>query len=102
MAKRKVARSGKPGNLTVEQIDGSILVIRGHKILMDEQLAGFYGVETKRIVEAVKRNLGRFPGDFMFRLNREEWVALRSQFASPNLRSQFATSSLDHGGRSKK
>ncbi len=69
-------------------------MIRGHKVLLDEQLAVFYGVETKRLTEAVKRNINRFPADFVFQLDHEEWVALRSQFASLNLRSQIASSSL--------
>ena len=74
MATRKAVRSAKSTSLTTEQIDGSILVIRGHKVLLDEQLAAFYGVETKRFVEAMKRNIERFPDDFMFQLNRDEWV----------------------------
>src|SRR5260221_13426222 len=94
MAKRKASRTTKTSPLTTDQVDGSILVIRGHKVLLDEQLAAFYGVETKVLVQAVKRNVSRFPEDFMFELNREEWVALRSQFAALNLRSQTVTSSL--------
>ena len=96
MAKRKAARSTSRALVTAEQIDGSILVIRGQKVLLDEQLAAFYGVETRVLVQAVKRNIGRFPDDFMFQLDREEWVALRSQFATidtaSNLRSQIVTS----------
>jgi hypothetical protein len=98
MAKRKAARSTGRSLVTAEQIDGSILVIRGQKVLLDEQLAVFYGVETKKLVQAMKRNMSRFPTDFMFQLDREEWVALRSQFATlnvpSNLRSQIVTSSL--------
>jgi hypothetical protein len=96
MAKRKsTSRSNLP-NVLPEQIGNLILIIRGHKVLLDEQLAAFYGVETKRLMEAVRRNLQRFPDDFMFQLNREEWDALKS----PDLRSQFATSSLaGYGGR---
>jgi hypothetical protein len=104
MAKRKAVRTTGRSLVTAEQIDGSILVIRGQKVLLDEQLAVFYGVEVKRLVEAMKRNINRFPADFMFQLDREEWVALRSQFVTlknpTNLRSQFATSSSTvHGGR---
>ncbi|MEX2091335.1 MAG: ORF6N domain-containing protein [Pirellulales bacterium] len=94
MAKRKAVRSAKSTSLTTEQIDTSILVIRGHKVLLDDQLAVFYGVETKVLVQAMKRNIERFPDDFMFQLDREEWVALRSQFAALDLRSQFAASNL--------
>jgi hypothetical protein len=100
MAKRKSpSKAGLPVT-TPEQVDGSILIIRGHKVLLDEQLAAFYGVETKRLMEAAKRNIDRFPGDFMFQLNREEWDALRSQIVTSNLRSQIATSrSPGYGGR---
>jgi len=94
LAKRKATRSTKSVPFSPDQVDGSILVIRGHKVLLDEQLAAFYGVETKVLVQAEKRNVSRFPEDFMFELNREEWVALRSQFAALNLRSQTVTSSL--------
>ena len=52
--------------------------------MLDEDLADLYGVETKRLVEQVKRNLERFPDDFMFQLDREEAVALRSQIATSN------------------
>ena len=64
------------------------MVVRGHKVLLDSQLAGFYGVETKRLVESVKRNIDRFPEDFMLQLSSEEWENLRSQFATSSLRSQ--------------
>ena len=102
MAKRKPAKTKRDSStaLVPEQIDRSILVIRGHKVLLDEQLAAFYGVETKRLLEAVKRNIGRFPDDFMFQLTGEERDVLRSQFATSSLRSQTATSkSTGHGGR---
>ncbi len=86
---------GKPKRPTMsapapspEQIDRSILVVRGHKVLLDEQLAGFYGVETRALVQAVKRNVNRFPEDFMFRLTGDEWAALRSQTEPSGLRSQ--------------
>lgn len=68
--------------LVHEQIDRSILVIRGHKVLLDSQLASFYGVLTKSLVQAVKRNIDRFPPDFMFQLSDEEWGSLRSQFVT--------------------
>jgi ORF6N domain len=91
--------------LVPEQIDHSILVIRGHKVLLDSQLAAFYGVETKRLVEAVKRNIARFPEDFMLQLSQEEWDILRSQFATsisaPRLRSQFATLKAGRGQHRK-
>jgi hypothetical protein len=71
-----------------EQIDRSILVARGQKVLLDEQLAAFYGVETRALVQAVKRNVSRFPEDFMFRLTGDEWTALRPQAVTSRLRSQ--------------
>ena len=64
--------------------------MRGKQVLLDRDLAGLYHVETRRLNEQVKRNVDRFPDDFMFQLNKEE---------DENLRSQFATSSLEHGGR---
>ncbi len=61
--------------------------IRGLKVILDRDLALLYGVETKRLNEAVKRNLNRFPPDFMFRLSKEEITSLRSQIATSNLSS---------------
>lgn len=58
--------------------------IRGQRVIVDADLAALYGVETKRFNEAVKRNLARFPVDFMFTLTPEEFEALRSQFATSN------------------
>lgn len=66
-------------------IEKRILVARGRKVMLDEDLADLYGVETKRLVEQVKRNLDRFPKDFMFQLNKEEAAALRSQIATSNI-----------------
>ena len=66
----------------VEVIAERILFVRGHKVILDEDLAALYEVPTKRFNEAVKRNLVRFPGDFMFQLMPDEWDALRSQFAT--------------------
>ena len=56
--------------------------IRGHRVILDADLAQMYGVPTKRFNEAVKRNAARFPADFMFRLTTEEAASLRSQFAT--------------------
>jgi hypothetical protein len=53
--------------------------LRGHKVLLDEDLATLYGVVTGALIQAVKRNIGRFPTDFMFQLTPAEWTALRSQ-----------------------
>lgn len=65
-----------------EQIAQSILVLRGHRVLLDTELAGLYGVSTKRFNEQVRRNRARFPGDFMFQLTDDELTALRSQIAT--------------------
>jgi hypothetical protein len=62
-----------------ERIENAILLIRGRKVLLDEDLADLYGVETRALVQAVKRNRQRFPPDFMFQLTREEFHHLRSQ-----------------------
>lgn len=66
-------------NFPVERILNAILVLRGENVMMDANLAVLYGVETKVLVQAVKRNLDRFPSDFMFQLDEPEWAALRSQ-----------------------
>jgi len=62
----------------------SILALRGHKILLDTELARLYGVPTKRLNEQVRRNRERCPEDFMFQVSIEEFEALRSQFATSN------------------
>lgn len=64
-----------------ESIEGRILVLRGKRIMLDRDLAEIYGVTTGRLNEQVKRNRGRFPEDFMFQLNKEEFDVLRSQIA---------------------
>lgn len=67
---------------TLGQIQHSITVLRGKQVLLDFQLAALYGVETKALNQAVKRNLNRFPDDFMFRLNPQEAAWMRSQFVT--------------------
>ena len=83
----------------VERVERCILLIRGHKVMLDSDLAKLYGVSVGRLNEAVKRNLGRFPDDFMFQLTQKETEILRCQNGTSNLRSQFAMSSLKWGGR---
>lgn len=73
-----------------DQIKSSIYFIRAHRVMLDEDLATIYGVKTKALVQAVKRNKERFPKDFMFQLNQEEFNILRSQ---------NVTSSIGRGGR---
>jgi len=68
--------------VSAEQITHSILVIRGHKILLDINLAELYGVETKFLKRAVRRNQDRFPDDFMFQLTKQELNNLRCQFGT--------------------
>jgi hypothetical protein len=81
-------------SLDAAWIEQRIYVVRGVRVMLDDDLAALYGVLTKRLNEQVRRNRRRFPGDFLFELRLEE-VA--------NLKSQFATSSLagQHGGRRK-
>lgn len=88
----------------VENIDRAILVIRGHKVLLDMQLAEFYGVEVRTLVQAVKRNINRFPEDFMFQLTDEEWNALKQAETSQEaegLRSQFVIIKTGRGQHRK-
>jgi len=82
----------------MEKIIRKILVIRGKKVMLDVDLAALYGVPTKRLNEQVKRNIDRFPEDFMFQLSRDEYSALIKyslETTFPN-RSQFATGSQKH------
>jgi hypothetical protein len=68
------------------------MVIRGEKVILDSDLAELYGVETRRLNEQVRRNIEKFPDDFMFQLTKDEFN---------NLKSQIATSSSGWGGRRK-
>jgi hypothetical protein len=68
--------------MELEQIKNSILEIRGKKVILDFELAKMYQTETKRLKESVRRNIRRFPSDFMFELTPEEWENLRSQIAT--------------------
>ncbi len=67
-----------------ERIEQAIYLIRGQKVMLDRDLAVLYGVPTKTLKQAVKRNLKRFPDDFMFVLNDEEFANWRSQFVTSN------------------
>lgn len=64
------------------QVKNLIYEIRGYKVMLDSDLAFLYEVPTKRLNEAVKRNITRFPQNFMFQLTKDEWKNLRSQFAT--------------------
>jgi hypothetical protein len=65
-------------------IESQVLVVRGHRVLLAQQLASLYGVETKALNQAVQRNIERFPADFMFRLEPSDLAALRSQTVTLN------------------
>ena len=77
----------------IERIESRILLVRGHKVLLDADLATLYGVQTRRLNEQVRRNLAKFPADFMFQLTHAEFELLMSQ---------FATSNPGRGGRRKR
>jgi hypothetical protein len=62
-----------------------ILSLRDQRVMLDAELAALYGVETKVLVQAIKRNIERFPADFMFQLDAEEWQSLRSQLVTSNV-----------------
>ncbi len=66
-------------SLTAQRIDRSIFLLRDEKVMLDKDIASLYGVATKVLLQAVKRNLDRFPRDFMFQLTPEEVEILRSQ-----------------------
>ena len=74
----------------LEQIERAIHVIRGQRVMLDSDLAELYGVPTKVLLQAVKRNRDRFPDDFAHQITQQEFI---------NLRSQIVTSSSSHGGR---
>jgi hypothetical protein len=78
--------AAKESMIPAERIESSIMLIREEKVILDEDLALLYGVSTKVLIQAVKRNKGRFPPDFMFQLNREEFASLRSQFVTSKLK----------------
>jgi hypothetical protein len=67
------------GQVPADRIERSILLIRGHRVMLSTHLAALYGVEPRALVQAVKRNRERFPADFMFQLTREELGVLKSQ-----------------------
>jgi len=82
-------------------IETKILLIRGQKVMLDADLAELYEVETKVLNQAVKRNIERFPDDFMFQLTAEEFANLKSQSDTSNLRSQIVTLKAGRGQHRK-
>ena len=77
--------------IAVEVIATRILEIRGRKVMLDRDLAKLYGVPVKVLNQAVRRNLKRFPDDFMYQLTWEEVLSLKSQIVTSGSRSQFVT-----------
>src|ERR1035437_6485793 len=110
----KEEKSLEKVEIPTERITRLIFLVRGRKVMFDRDLAELYGVDTKVLNQAVKRNIERFPNDFMFKLNDQETKAwqgylLRSQIVTLkqgskenghiNLRSQIVTSNKERGGR---
>src|SRR5690606_31793596 len=81
---KKVKRIDKEVTIPEEIITSKIFLIRGQKVMLDRDLAELYQVETKRLKEAVRRNMDRFPEGFMFEMSKEELNNWRSQFATSN------------------
>src|SRR5258706_12189788 len=76
---KKISSPGELPLVPLEVIKRRIYIIRGYKVMLDSDLAELYQVETRALVQAVKRNFDRFPEDFMFQLSEEESTAIRSQ-----------------------
>lgn len=89
----KIDKDIETAIVTLDQVVRRIYEIRGHKVMLDSELAGLYGVETRVLNQAVRRNIERFPDDFMIQLTREEFDNLLSQFVT--------SSSTNYGGRRK-
>lgn len=89
-SKRAAGAAPGSGIMPVGKIEQAILLVRGEKVILDAELAALYGVATRALNQAVKRNLDRFPEDFMFQLTRDE---------ASSLRSQTVTSKPGRGGR---
>lgn len=79
--------------MELQVIQSKIYEMRGQKVMLDRDLAELYQVETRVLNQSVKRNIKRFPSDFMFQLTKEEFDNLMSQFATSSLKSQFVISS---------
>src|SRR3989338_8317272 len=90
--------------LSTDNLKSRIYTIRGMQVMLDEDLAELYNVETKALNQAVKRNIKRFPENFMFQLTDSEYKSLRSQFAALNgepLRCQIGTLETGRGTHRK-
>ena len=97
MAKKSSPTNSESESLTVQKLAQLIHVAKGVKVLLDSDLAAMYGVTTKVLNQAVKRNIARFPDDFMFQLTSEEAEILRSQIVTSSSDNQSSTG--QYGGR---
>ena len=91
--KNEIAKVESASIQPLENIENLIHVIRGKQVMLDRDLARLYGVETRGLNQSVQRNIERFPGDFMFQLDKKEFENWKSQFVisnSDSSRSQFA------------
>src|ERR1700757_391313 len=79
--------------MLLQKIETKIYEVRGQKVMLDYDLAELYEVKTKALNQAVKRNIKRFPVDFMFQLSKAEWETMRSQIATASMKSQNVTAS---------
>jgi hypothetical protein len=86
-------------NLIKPEIESRIFTMRGKQVMLDKDLAFLYGVQTKRLIQQVKRNIDRFPESFMFQLNEDE--ISRSQFATLNSSINSSTSETISSSRSQ-
>ena len=94
--------TGKRFIIPMERIENRIYLLRGHKIMLSTDLAELYGVEPRVLVQAVKRNIERFPEDFMFQLSKEEFDNLKSQIVTSSwggLRRAAPYAFTEQGGR---
>lgn len=82
-------------SITNDTIENIIYDVRGVKVMLDYDLAAIYGVETRTLNQAVKRNIERFPEDFMFMLSDKEWKNLHANLLATNMTSQFVISSIN-------
>ena len=94
IGRQTIEKKNSAALIAIETIAGRIVVIRGQKVMLDADLATLYGVTTKRLNEQIRRNLDRFPGDFVFQLTKQEFAILRSQFATSS-----SATRLTWGGR---
>jgi hypothetical protein len=95
---RRILKSQIVTSSSIIPVERRILSLRGHKVMLDADLAELYGVATKVLNQAVKRNIERFPQDFMFQLTKKDVDGLVDYWDSSALRSQFVTSNR-RGGR---